>query len=157
MAFEITLADTLAGCALLLSAYATTITLRFNQRQKALIESQEKLNILLLAKEQDDVKNDKKAELGASFIKLGSNKHRLKIWNKGKSPARNIRLVFPEENNVVSQSEIDSKFPLEVLDTFQAVELIARLHWESKNKYKLQLSWDDDYEENNEKFVYPTI
>lgn len=48
MAFTVDAANIIAGMALFLSGYATWITLKFNKRQQSLIESQEKLNNLLL-------------------------------------------------------------------------------------------------------------
>ena len=43
--------DVIAGLAFLLSGYATWQTVSFNKRQKSLVESQEKLNTILLEKE----------------------------------------------------------------------------------------------------------
>lgn len=157
MPITIDAGDVIAGMALLLSAYATWKTFRFNERQKSLIASQEKLNNLLLEKESNQVESEKKADLGASFIKLGSNNYRLKIWNKGKSTSRNVRIEFPEGNDIVPQSEIDDKFPLESLDTFQSVELIAAVHMGTKRKHVIRLIWSDDSAEHNEKIVYPTL
>ncbi|MGE8645681.1 hypothetical protein [Acinetobacter vivianii] len=157
MAFNVETADIIAGMALMLSGYATWITLKFNKRQQSLIESQEKLNNLLLEKESNEVKNSKKADLGASFIKLGSNKYRLKIWNKGTACATHVRIEFPEENNVLMQSEIDEKFPLETLETYQSVELIADVHMGTKRKHAIRLIWSDASGENHKKVVYPTL
>nr|VFK49672.1 MAG: hypothetical protein BECKTC1821D_GA0114238_10825 [Candidatus Kentron sp. TC] len=112
MPLTIDLGDIIAGCALLFSICATWRTASFNERQKSLIESQEKLNNLLLKKEEGEALSDKKADLGASFVKLGSSNYRLKIWNKGNATARNVRLEFPEGNDVVIESEVDKKFPL---------------------------------------------
>ncbi|WP_017166391.1 hypothetical protein [Xanthomonas phaseoli] len=86
--------DAIAAAALALSAFATVMTLLFNRRQKKLNETQEELNRLLMAKESGEATNAKKADLGASFNKLGSNKYRLKVFNKGKAVARNVRLGF---------------------------------------------------------------
>lgn len=122
-----------------------------------MIESQERLNKLLLEKEAGEVLNVKKADLGATFIKLGSSKYRLKIWNKGKSAARNVSLDFPEGNDCLIQSDIDAKFPLEILETHQSVELIAAVSMDSKSKHPIKLTWSDEFSEHNEKMVYPTI
>jgi len=149
--------DIIAGLALLLSGYATWKTFKFNERQKSLIESQEKLNSLLLEKEAGAALNGKKADLGAGFIKLGNSKYRLKIWNKGKSTARNVRIEFPEGNEVLLESEVENKFPLESLETFQSVELIAAVHFGSKSKHIVRLIWSDEANDHNEKLVYPTI
>ena len=54
MTIPFTPSDIIAGLALLLSAYAAWKTVQFNDRQKSLIESQEKLNQRLLEKEEAD-------------------------------------------------------------------------------------------------------
>jgi hypothetical protein len=140
---EINAGNVIAGIALLLSGYATWKT--------------SKLNNLLLKKEKNEALYNKKADLGASFINLGSTKHKLKIWNKGKAAARNIVIEFPEGNEFLIQSEIDEKFPLESLDTYQSVELVAAVAFGMKKKHPLRLIWADDFSERNEKIVYPTI
>jgi glycosyltransferase involved in cell wall biosynthesis len=147
MPFPISVGDAIAIGALLLSAYATWTTFRFNQKQ----------NKLILEKEATEILNIKKADLGATFIKIGSNNRRLKIWNKGKSAARNVSLSFPDGNDCLVQSDIDSKFPLETLDTLQSVELIASISLGSKSKHSIKLTWSDDFSDHNEKVVYPTI
>lgn len=149
--------DVIAVAAFLLPAYAAWKTYQFNEKQKGLIESQERLNKLLLEKEAGDASNTKRADLGANFIKLGSNQYRLKIFNKGKSAARNVSIEFPEGNDCLIDSDIEAKFPLERMDPHQSVELIAAVHMETKSKQVIKLYWSDDHAENNEKLVYPTI
>ncbi len=157
MAISLTLSDIAAGLAFLLSAYATWKTVQFNNRQKSLIESQEKLNKRLLEKEDAESTAEKKADLGATFVKLGSNNYRLKIWNKGRASARNVLIAFPEGNDCLIESDINSKFPLEALDTYQSVELIAAVHMGTKSKHAIKLCWADDFSPSNEKVVYPTL
>jgi len=149
--------DVIAGLAFLLSGYATWQTVSFNKKQKSLVESQEKLNKLLLEKENEDSLREKRADLGASFIKLGSKKYRLKIWNKGASTARNVRIEFPEGNDVVIDSEVTDKFPMESLERHQSVELIAAVHMQTKRKHVVRLIWEDDAQSHNEKLSYPTL
>lgn len=157
MAITIGPGDVISGLAFVFSIYATVKTIQFNNRQQSLIESQEKLNNLLLEKEISDSASERQANLGASFIKLGSNKYRLKIWNKGRAVARNIILEFPEGNDVLMESEIKEKFPLEALDTYQSVELIAAVHLGTKPKHAIRLIWSDEYHDRNEKLVYATL
>jgi len=157
MNISLTTSDIIAGLAFLLSAYATLKTIKFNDRQKSLIESQEKLNQRLLEKEDAGSTAEKKADLGATFIKLGSNNYRLKIWNKGRATARNVSIDFPEGNDCFIESDIKSKFPLETLDTHQSVELIAVFDMGTKNKHTIKLCWADDFSFINEKILYPTL
>lgn len=157
MAISFTPSDIVAGLAFFLSAYATWKTVQFNDRQKSLIESQERLNRRLLEKEDDETREERKANLGATFIKLGSNNYRLKIWNKGKAAARNVSIEALEGSDCLIQSDIDGKFPLEILEMHQSVELIAAVHMGTKSKHPIKLFWSDDFSGTNEKVVYPTL
>ncbi|WP_299664350.1 hypothetical protein [uncultured Psychromonas sp.] len=157
MPVSIDAGDLIAGLAFLLSGYATWQTVSFNKKQKSLVESQEKLNNLLLEKENGDALKEKRADLGASFIKLGSSKYRLKIWNKGSATAKNVRIEFPEGNEVIIDSELIDKFPMESLERFQSVELIASVHQQTKRKHVVRLIWEDGAQSHNEKLSYPTL
>ncbi|EOG5448631.1 hypothetical protein [Morganella morganii] len=157
MSVSIDAGDVIAGLAFLLSAYATWQTVSFNKKQRSLVESQEKLNNRLLEKEDEDALKGKRADLGASFIKLGNSRYRLKIWNKGAATARNVRLEFPEGNDVVIDSEVTDKFPMETLERHQSVELIATVNMQTKRKHVVRLIWEDDAEAYNEKLSYPTL
>lgn len=154
---QVDLQDVFAGCALLLSVYATFTTANFNRRQKSLIESQERLNNLLLKKERADSLGERQADLGASLIRLGSDKHRVKVWNQGKCTARNVQIAFPDGNDLLIQQDIDGKFPLEALGTHQSVELIAVVHMETKAKHAIKLIWKDEHSDRNEKVIYLTL
>lgn len=155
---KIQLSEIIAFCALALSGFATWQTFKSNKRQNSLIEIQEKLNTLLLEKESSGVASDKKADLGASMINIGSNKKKLKVWNKGKASAKNIRLAFPEGNHLLSQREIESIFPLESLEQFQSVELTARITIGMRiSKFAIQIIWDDELQQGNEKIVHVTL
>lgn len=157
MSLPISASDMIAGFALLVSAYTAWKTVQFNDRQKSLNESQRELNLRLLAREESESKADRKADLGASFIKLGVGKNRLKIWNKGKSAARNVSIEFPEGSGAIMESDVADKFPLEVLDTHQSVEVLAAVHMGTKSKHVVKLIWSDGMSEKNEKVVYPTL
>lgn len=157
MPVSIDAGDVIAGLAFLLSAYATWQTVSFNKKQKSLVESQERLNNRLLEKENEDALRERRADLGTSFIKLGSNKYRLKIWNKGAATARNVRLEFPEGNDVVINSEVTDKFPMESLERHQSVELVAAVHMQTKRKHVVRIIWEDDAQAYNEKLSYPTL
>lgn len=116
-----------------------------------------KLTKRLIAKEEHEAQARSRADLGANFMKLGNNSYRLKIFNKGNADARNVRIDFLGDDHCLVQSEVDSKFPHEVMEPHQGVELIAAPHWGSKSKYPMKLIWDDDYKTDNEKMVYPTL
>lgn len=149
--------DVIAVLAFGLSAFATWKTIQFNDRQKSMIETQERLNRRLLEKEDAEADEEKKADLGAAFVKLGNSNYRLKIWNQGKAPAKNVRIEFSAGNDVVIQSDVERKFPLEVLEPQHSVELIAAVRMGSKSKHEVRLLWEDRSSSTNEKTNYPTL
>ena len=152
-----TLSDIIAVLALGLSAYATWRSLRFNKKEAEFLDLQGKVNSLILEKEQREADQAGQAELGASFLSIGSKKHRLKIFNKGKVAAHNVNITFLSGNDIVPNSEIEDKFPMEHIDPGQAVELIAAVHKQTKRKHAIRLKWSDPNGEEREKDVYPTL
>jgi hypothetical protein len=54
-------------------------------------------------------------------------------------------------------TDIDSKFPLEVMEQHQSVELIAAVHMGSPSKITVELIWDDDTCMGQSKIFYPTL
>lgn len=150
MDLTVTPSDVIATVALLISGYVAW-------HQRGINASQKKVNELLLQQGENEAQATKKADLGASFLKLGKSNHRLKIWNKGKATARNVRIAFPDGNQFVAEDDVRRKFPLETLEQFQAVEVIAFLSLGTDGKHHVQLIWDDDSGDDIEKSVYVTI
>lgn len=146
---DISVDTIIALIALIFSGYATWQSSKVNALNR-------KLNELLIQKEEDESKNEKKADLGVNFVKVGKNR-RLKVFNKGRSNARNVRIEFPEGNDVLIESDLKSKFPHECLERHQSVEVIAAVHMQTKPKHTIKLIWDDDYSNDNEKTLYPTL
>ncbi|MBO6946403.1 MAG: hypothetical protein JJ855_00370 [Rhodospirillales bacterium] len=157
MDFPVSTGDVIALCALALSLFATWKTLRFNDRQKSLIESQERLNHLLLGREESEIIDSQRAELGASFIKLGNSQCRLKVFNRGRATARNVRIGFPDGCDVIVQSDVERKFPMESLEQHQSVELIAMRSFQTSSKHHIRLTWDDGTGKDQSKSVYATL
>lgn len=151
------LSEIIAFLALLLSGYATYRSLKFKKSEQNLVEVQKKLNLLMFEKEKREAEQISKADLGANFIFTGNHNFRLKIFNKGKAPAYNVTIEFPDGNDIVDEHSIKQKLPLEKMEQGQSVELLASYGSESKMKLKIELKWqnEDGYEQN--KIVYPTL
>jgi|SRR5690554_4561243 len=154
---NISLGDIIAALALALSVYATWRSHRFKAKETELMDLQGKVNSLILEKEQREAEHAGQAELGASFVSIGSKKHRLKVFNKGKVPAHDVKVTFLDGNDVVPDSEIEDKFPMEHIDPGQAVELIAAVHMGTKRKHAIRLTWNDPGGPERVKDVYPTL
>ena len=157
MSRSFTLGDIFAALALVLSLIATATTIRFNVRQRSLIASQERLNQRLIAREESEANAGMRADLSANLVKIGKGNWRLKVYNRGRAVARNVQIALPSGDALLVPSDVDSKFPLELLEPAHGVELLASVHFGSKSKHEVTLRWSDDFSEGNEKTVFVTI
>lgn len=114
---------------------------------------------LLLDKETKSAISEMRAELGARLVKLGKNSYRLKISNRGKVEARNIRLLFPDNdcNEYLSSHDVSEKFPYEILHPQHGIDIIAHISMRSKTKYRMLITWEDDYKKTNEEEYFVSI
>jgi len=156
MAFQIGATENISAAALLLSIYSTKKTVDFNRRQKQFIETNDKLNQLLLEKEQQEGLIQKQADISVNFVNIGRD-HRLKVFNKGKTTATNVRIDFPSGNEILVESDVNDKFPMPRLEPFQAVELIAAVHMGSPRRMDIKLLWDDPSGNDREKIMTVTL
>lgn len=53
----------------------------------------DRLNLLLIDKEEEEGQIAKRADVSANLIKVGKSDYRLKVFNRGKGTARNVRLT----------------------------------------------------------------
>lgn len=157
MPIQIDLGDIVALLALGVSAYSMKKTSDFNKRQNEFIETNDKLNKLLLEKESTELMHKNKADISVNFIKTGKNNHRLKVFNKGNNTARNVRMEFPEGNSILHSSDLDTKLPIPIMEQHQSVELLAIVGFGSDTRMTIKLIWDDDFGSNNEKVLMPTV
>ncbi|EDV5768758.1 hypothetical protein AAC43_001221 [Salmonella enterica subsp. diarizonae] len=158
-----TISDAIALAALVVSIYtiiSSEIKSRKSDKEQMVIkEEQDRIRRLLLDKETKLALEEKRADLNANLVKIGTNKYKLKIFNKGKAAARSVRIAFPDNDGeeFLIMSEIERKMPYEVLYSQQMIELIASIHMGSKSKYKIRLLWCDDYNKMNEQDIVVSI
>jgi hypothetical protein len=157
MSLGIAFSDIIALIALGLSGYAIWTTSKFNKRQLSLMETQDQLNRRQLEQGESEALQARRADVGANLVKMGRNNYRLKVFNRGKAPARDIRIEFPDGNDMIPESELRHKFPMEVLEQHQSVDLIAAPDMGTPPKQTAILRWVDDHSESNEKTVYLTL
>ena len=155
MAPHISVSDIIAFAALSLSLYSTKKTIDFNKRQKEFIETQDKLNLVLLEKERQESIGHRQADISANLVNIGRS-YRVKVFNRGKATARNVRIEFSANDGVLIPGDVDSKFPLQTLEPFQAVELLATIHMGSPSKMDLTFTWNDASGDDRKKIVTVT-
>lgn len=154
MSLSFTLSDVAAFLALAVAVWSAVQTGRFNKRQSAFAETAERLNQLLIDKEASDSQSQLQADVSATFIKIGKNNFRLKVFNKGMVSARNVRLEVLSGERLVGQHELQQKFPLPILERHQSVELITNVHHGSPRRAHVRLHWDDDAGEGHQKELW---
>lgn len=121
-------------------------------------ETTDRLNRLLIEREQAEGMTSKQANLSANIVKLGKIDHRLKVFNRGKGVARNIRLIdMDKTSSVLIANDIQRKFPVHILQQHQSVELIAAVSLSSSSLIHIKLIWDDETGNDHEKELTPVI
>lgn len=143
--------------ALVFSVYTFRRTHNLAEKQAELLEDQKRLNRMLVEKEEAEARNALRADVSANLVKIGKN-YKVKVFNRGKAVARNVRLVddTADQDSFLIQSDVESKFPLENLEPQLGVELIAAIHMQSPSKLPITLIWDDDTGIDHRKTVHLT-
>ena len=149
--------ETLGMLSVLIALYAAVITRMFYVAQNNLNETQKQLNNLLLKKERLELSENSKAEVAVNLLRVGSQKYRIKVYNKGKAAARNVSLSFEDDCDIILPDDYDSKFPMEVIEPKSSVELIASVTMMSKSKYEVTAFWEDSTSGVNSKKSIITI
>lgn len=151
MAISIETSDIIAGLALFISMIALWQNHRTSQRQKPLLELQ-------LEKEKEERESKSKADIQARYYDIGANKKRLKVSNVGLASARNVRLTFDEESGTpLIPKDVESKFPIDVLEPKNSVDLIVAVHLGTSRKHSINVEWDDDFKTDNSKSITLTL
>jgi hypothetical protein len=149
----------IAFSALVVSLISLFKTVRYNARQTELAATTERLNKILIERETAEAAASKKADLSANIYKSGKSDYRVKIFNRGRGVARNVRVedLNPEEDSILIQSEIGHKFPVPILEQHQSVELIAAITLGSPLRAHIKLLWDDATGQDQEKELTPSL
>lgn len=121
-------------------------------------ETTDRLNRLLIEREQAEGITSKQADLSANIIQIGKTNYRLKIFNRGKGVANNVRLLdMDKENTVLIANDIQRKFPVPILEQHQYVDLAAAVTMGSGPRIHIKLIWDDETGKDYEKELTPVI
>jgi len=105
-----------------------------------------------LDKKINEIVENKKAIIEANSFKSG-NGWKIKIYNKGKATAKNIRIDSPDlfENKGINLS-IDKDFlPYQILHPQTSFEIDMMLFYGYKKSPKVKFIWDDEFGLNQER------
>ena len=119
---------------------------------------QDELNRLLIERETQAGQDSKRADLSANFISVAKNDYRLKVFNRGKGTARNVRLIdLQEGRSILARGDIQHKFPLPILEQHQSVEVIASVELSGPRRAHVKLLWEDETGSDHEKELTPSL
>ena len=147
-----------AWLALLLAGISLYKNHTSDKRQDELAATTEELNRLLIERETQAGRDSKRADLSANLITVGKNNWRLKVFNRGKGTARNVRLVdLHGDDSILLRGDIEVKFPLPILEQQQWVEVLASITHGGPLRAHVKLMWDDETGSDHEKEVTPSL
>lgn len=145
-----------AWLALILAGVSLYKSHRSDKRQDELTATTEQLNRLLIERETQAGQDDKRADVSANLISVGKNQYRLKVFNRGRGTARNVRIIdFQEGRSILDRDGIAQKFPLPSLEQHQSVELLASIALSGPRDSHIKLFWDDELGTDHEKELWP--
>lgn len=153
------LGDIAAVLALILPAWSMKKTNDFNRRQKEFIDTNDRLNQMLIEKEAQENEAQKRADLSANFVKIGKNDYHLKVFNRGPGTASNVRVELLDQaaRDMLIVSDVSRKFPVPILEQHQSVGLLAAVHLGSPSRVEIALVWDDASGKDRRKSLTPVL
>ncbi len=131
----------------LLSVVAIIGTIFTYLKHDRKIKAQEKLiNDYQLGKIEEEKIQKRQAVVRASLI-AGTKGHRiLRVYNKGKATARNVRLIIKDEPDDLYST---NPFPFRALNESENVDLNIELHKGLPDDMSFEIMWDDEYNSDN--------
>lgn len=133
--------------------YAVYKMIAFARLKHEYNQLQAQMDRVLLREKVEQEKLDAKADLDAFFVKEEGAHPQLQIVNRNKSLATNVRIDFPEGNNLIIQKDIESTFPLPTLNMYKPVNLSIAVYNNAPRKILVKLIWDDGFKMKNEKII----
>jgi hypothetical protein len=147
-----------AVVALILAWVSLQRTDRFNQRQNEFLETSERLNQLLIERENAEGLAAKRALLSANLVEIAAKQYRLRVSNRGQGTARNVRLadLNGSRDSCLVASDLKMKFPVPRLEQHQTVAVVALRFLNANPRAHIKLVWNDDAGDDHEKELTPS-
>jgi hypothetical protein len=137
------MATIIASLSLFLSIVVHFSSRNHNKKNEELIRHEIELIRVQLQKEKKDAKDELKANVSARMFKVGKNNWKIRIYNLGPATAKNVIISKYENDEFIHEGLITAKFPMKKMEPGQSVELSAFVHFHSKQKEIIELTWDD--------------
>lgn len=83
---------------------------------------------------------------------ITKGKYKIKIWNSGNSPAKNVTASWEPPEGIIFFDK--DKMPFEVLEPQKGFELNIHLYDGSLSKLKIKTEWEDENDAHKEKIQW---
>lgn len=128
-----------------------------HQLKKDYESLQQQMDRVLLREQAEQAQEGQKADLEADFVKSDHDSHpKLRIRNINQALAKNIRIDFPNGNNLLLKKEVDAIFPIATLNKHKEILLSIAVYNNAPRRIAIELIWDDGYNMNNSKQFTPS-
>lgn len=104
------------------------------------------LNAYQLKKYEEEIVLEKKAEMRANIVKGERGLRIIKIYNKGKAKALNVRLLMDKDGFLIR----DKAFPKAFINPGEGAEFHVHITMGAPDNMDLTILWDDESALNNE-------
>lgn len=147
---------TIAGISAIFAGFSVAFSLysffSFKKLNKKILEQQIEINNLLIIKENEIYSEQNKAELRA--YKTGSkSNYQLVVTNSGKATAENVTLeILIDRQYLGSFWNIHEIFPMDILSGHSGKISYSR-GMDFPSKFKIRLTWDDQFKVGNFKDI----
>lgn len=144
-------ADFISLISMLIAAGAFLYTYFVDRRVKA---QEIALNDIQIKKHKEEETESKKAVIEANIYKSGKSSWKMKVYNKGKSSASNIRFIsddIEKDNSGITIYISNGTLPYPLLHPQTSFELPVALYSGHNPVPRIKFIWDDEYGENQER------
>lgn len=149
--------DYFTGISVLIASAALFFTLKNNRSQSRLTDREVELVRIQIDQAKQLNNKEKTASVSARLYKTDKTNWKLRVYNQGPSTAKNVRIILDEQNQIVEESTVRSKFPMSKMENSQSVDLVAFVHMQTNPKEWLRIQWDDAAQMDNENCVEITL
>jgi hypothetical protein len=130
----------ISGVSFLLSVISFVVSLKSQHLQDKVNEMELKLKNYELAEKEKE--QHKTSCVEARIIHITKDDYRIKVWNSGNAPAKNVNATWEKESRFVFFDK--EKLPFELLEPQKSFELRISPFSGSPRKLCITTSWEDD-------------
>ncbi len=143
--------------ALFFSIFSFWRTRGLRQQQHKLMQIQEETEKYALDREKKNAEAEKESDITAHCVNEGKNKEKLRIANKGRGIAYNVKVTPCGDTNPVVTSDLNRAFPMEKLDPGGSVDTLMSVSLNSDKKFSIEIEWLDEKNIKKSDTKYITI